>query len=175
MGTIVTQGLGAGILATMALAPQEAQARFYGLSSGEVSSFTSTSDGCAISLLFDDFRAPPDRPTKVPGTPKRSFTIVTSPDSRARRMNLDFRGAQLNSVGAMIQVKIGGQQFNLLPKSENYSIRATARTTGSGAATLVEVALVAPAGAKPGDSLLNIDTIDASLPVCSPPAGKHQP
>ena len=165
--------MGAGFLALVALASQSAQARFYGLSSGQVSSFTSTPDGCGISLLFDDFRAPPERPTKVPGAPARTFTLVASPDSKARRVNLDIRGARLNAAGATIQMRVGGQQLILRPKSDNYSVRATVRTNASGADTLVQVALVVPESAKPGDSLLNIDSIDVTLPVCASPAGKH--
>ena len=143
-------------------------AKFYGLSEGSVSSFTSTSDGCIVSLLFDDFQAPTRVPSKAAPVPTRAFTLAASPAAAGTTINFDIRGALQNAAGAKIHIKAGGRQLQLEPKSENFLLSPQAPASANGE-TRVEVSLELPPsdGAKPTDQLLSIDSIDVSLTGCS--------
>jgi hypothetical protein len=148
-------------------------AKFYGLSQGQVSSFTSSPDGSAISLLFDDFQAPARAPSRAAPVPTRSFTLASSPAAAGQSISFDIRGGLQNADGARIRFKAGDRQFQLEPGGENFSLTAQAPATGNGE-TRVEVSLELPASnaTRPVEMLLVIDSIDVSLGACSTQSGK---
>lgn len=162
----------AGLIATAALAPVGSSRaadpiKFYGLSAGQVSAFTRTPDGCVLSLLFDNFRAPAERQSTPDTSPLRTFSIVASKAAAGQRMTFTIRGARINADAAAVQLDVAGQKLTLKPTSDEFLLFARARTDQASADTLVKVALVLPSStASDPNRLLEIDSIDISLTRC---------
>jgi hypothetical protein len=136
------------------------------LSQGAVSSFNSTSDGCVLSLLFDDFRAPLATKSKA-AVPLRRFTLASSAAAVGQPMTFDIRGFTANAAGSKIRLKVGEQQLQLEPKDGNFGMRTQAPAIA--ADTPVEILLDVPHSdtAAPVDVQVTIDSIDISMGGCS--------
>jgi len=149
--------------------------RFYGLRAGQVSSFTSTSDGCAISLLFDDFQASERDPKKTAPIARR-FSFVSSVGAAGKPIHFDIRGAALNVPKSTISVRVGLSTQQFRPSGDNFTISGIARLSGDAATTPVEVSVNPNFGEDEAvtDKLLAIDSIDVSMPACGNKASKEQ-
>lgn len=156
----------AGLLLTGA-APTP-PARLHGLSAGSLSSFTSTPNGCGMSILFDNWRverggsAPPP---KYPST--RSLTFAASPAARGKSLRLDIRGAHHGAGTAKLTLVVGKLRRELAITEEDFLIRTSIPLDRATADTRLELtASIEPREAGGETALLAIDSIDAGLAGC---------
>jgi len=142
---------------------------FYGLSAGNVGAFTSSPDGSAISVLFDNLRM--ERSSAGP-QPKRAaerhFTLAATPAAAGCRTTLALRGSS-SAVGtaraSTITLSVAGHVTTLRPEQDDWTFTVPAALARH-QRTDVTITLNLPAVEGGGTALLEVDSVDVSLGKC---------
>jgi hypothetical protein len=158
------------VIAMLALSSASVEAasphpKFYGLSSGQASSFTSSPSGCFISLLFDDFRASLTS-AKATVVSARRFTIASSRGATGKVIRFDIRGAMLNAAGSTIRIGVAGTEQVIKPTSSEFTVQAKSRLAAANTPILVTLEPRFNGDASTKDFMLTVDSIDVALPEC---------
>jgi hypothetical protein len=164
--------------------PGQSPPRLLGVVAANVSTFTSTPDGCAISVIFDDAKVgwnPGETPAKgaAAKAQKRWLAIAVPPSAAGAALQVDVRGsyaaagtdapptATLAIAGARTAIALPDGQGN-----NEFTRRVTGRIPSGASDVSVVIETAAPKPKDPaGQAMLTIDTLDLLL-LSKPQCGK---
>jgi hypothetical protein len=156
--------------------PASGPARFDGVVAATVSAFTSTSDRCTFSFLFDNFRVEwrPStqlKPGQAGAETERSFTLAAAPGARGNIARFDIKGSYMRSgpaATATANVSIGGKDHAIvLPDGEGTNafdqrIEAVVPADADLIPVIIRTAIAKPQSSET-EALLDIDSVDLVL------------
>jgi len=165
--------------------PASGPARFDGVAQANVSAFTSTSDRCTYSFLFDNFRVE-WRPTSQPkggqagAEAERSFTLAASPGARGKTARFDLRGSYMFTGPApavTATITIGGKDHAItLPDGDatnqfDQRFEAVVPADAELIPVVIRTAIAKPQSGET-EALLDIDSVD--LVLLAPGCGTNE-
>lgn len=161
------------VMATCALAALTAAAlppaRFYGLSSGNVATFTATSNGRTISILFDTFKVDlGSAGSASKSTAVRRFTLAASPAAVGCRISLLLRGAALaheTPRAGAVTLAVDGRTVKFRPKADEWTL-TTRAVLARHERTDVVITLYLSTLENKGSELLELNSVDIVLGKC---------